>query len=317
MMTYKEINAFLSHFNTNSYNRSQIGNDKQIIIAIYEFLQKLNISKETIEILISNIAYLRKDRLNISLYLELLSKSLGYINNYELSDVIKVTKDIHDIYYDSVDEIPLEEYLHDTSDTRISKLFLNRNNKYIEKFFLSDESYEYLAELKLIAAIKLDKNEYKEFIGYLEDFEKYQKSYSPLLVFKTYNALRKNLKNNTQLFFDILFGNEYLVGLNKNSIQIEEIYKKNIFTEKKHPVKVIEPVQLDLFSYQEETKETEIKENINCFQICSIYNASELPDYEEEKDLLLYYNHLLNNKELIILPKLKNQTAPRYIYETN
>ena len=315
MMTYKDINAFLSHFNTNSYNRSQIGNDKQIIIAIYEFLKKLNISKETIEILISNIAYLRKDHINIPLYLELLSKSLGYINEYELQDVIKVTKDIHDIYYDSVEEIPLEEYLHDTSDARISKLFLNRNNKYIEKFFTSDESYEYLVDLKLLAAIKLDKNEYKEFIGYLEDFEQYQKSYSPLLVFKTYNELRPELKNNSKLFFDILFGNEYLVGLNKNSIQIDEIYKKNIFASAKHPVKVIEPVQLSLFDTEEE--KPEVKENINCFQICSIYNATELPDYEEEKDLLVYYNHLLNSKEMIILPKLKNQTTHHYIYETN
>ena len=317
MMTYKDINAFLSHFNTNSYNRSQIGNDKQIIIALYEFLQKLNISKETIEILISNIAYLRKDHLNIPLYLELLSKSLGYINDYELEDVIKVTKDIHDIYYDSVEKISLEEYLHDTSDTRISKLFLNRNNKYIEKFFTSDESYEYLAELKLIAAIHLNKNDYKEFIGYLEDFSKYQKEYSPLLVFKKYNELRKYLKPITKLFFDILYGNEYLVGLNKNSIQIDEIYKKNIFTEKKQPVRVIEPVQLDLFSYNELDNTPAVKEDIKCFQICSIYNAAELPDFQEEKDLLLYYNHLLNNKEMIILPKLKNQSNAKYIYEIN
>jgi hypothetical protein len=316
MMTYKDINAFLSHFNTNSYNRSQIGNDKQIIIAIYEFLKKLNISKDTIEILISNIAYLRKERINIPLYLEILSKSLGYINNYELTDVIKVTKDIHDIYYDSVEEIPLEEYIHDTSDARIAKLFLNRNNKYIEKFFTSDESYEYLVDLKLLAAIKLDKNEYKEFIGYLEDFDQYQKSYSPLLVFKTYMELRDELKDNSKLFFDILFGNEYLVGLNKNNIQVEEIYKKNIFADTKQPVKVIEPVQLDLFTYKDEIK-PEVKENINCFQICSIFNAKTLPDYQEEKDLLLYYNHLLDSKEMIILPKLKTETAHRYIYETN
>ena len=46
MMTYKEINEFLMSFNTTSYNRSQIGNNKQIIISIYEFLNKLNLSKE-------------------------------------------------------------------------------------------------------------------------------------------------------------------------------------------------------------------------------------------------------------------------------
>ena len=73
MMTYESINKFLSHFNTNSYNRSQIGNNKHLIITVYEYLIKLNVSKETAETLISNIAYLSKDHLNISLYLLKLS----------------------------------------------------------------------------------------------------------------------------------------------------------------------------------------------------------------------------------------------------
>ncbi|HIS17703.1 MAG TPA: hypothetical protein IAC02_03730, partial [Candidatus Coprovivens excrementavium] len=50
-MTYKEISKFLSSFNTNSYNRSQIGNKKQTIINIYELLKKLNINSKNIEIL--------------------------------------------------------------------------------------------------------------------------------------------------------------------------------------------------------------------------------------------------------------------------
>ena len=101
MMTYKEINEFLMSFNTTSYNRSQIGNSKQIIISVYEFLNKLNLSKKNIDIIITNIAYLNKDEINIALYLELLSKSIGFATSYDLREVIKVVKEIHDIYFKS------------------------------------------------------------------------------------------------------------------------------------------------------------------------------------------------------------------------
>ena len=317
MMTYKEINEFLSHFNTNSYNRSQIGNDKHIIITIYEYLIKLNVSKETAEILINNIAYLKKDKLNISLYLEILSKSLGYVNEYDLSDIIKVTKSIHDIYYKNASKCALDDYIHDTSDIRLTKLFLNRNNKYIEKVFEENDVLEYLSDLKLLSAIALDKNDYKEFIGYLDDFKQYKNQYSPLIVIKTYEKLRKSLSGLTRLFWDIYFGNEYLVALNKNSIPVEDIYNKNIFKYDNRNKKTLAmPVQLDLFSYQE-PKEPVIKENVNYLQVCSIYNTNELPDFAEEKDLLMYYKNLLDDKEVIILPKLKDNSRQTYVYELN
>ena len=316
MMTYQEINEFLSHFNTNSYNRSQIGNDKHIIITIYEYLIKLNISKETAEILISNIAYLRKDNLNISLYLELLSKSLGYLSEYDLKDIIKVTKDLHDIYYKNASKYDLDDYIHDTSDVRLSRLFLNRNSKYIEKVFENNDVADYLCSLKLIAAMDLDKNDYKEFIGYLEDFKQYKDQYSPLLVIKTYEKLRESLKAINRLFWDIYFANEYLVALNKNNIPVEDIYNKNIFKyDSKNRKQLAIPVQLDLFSLEE--PKPEIHEDVNCLQVCSIYNSSELPEFEEEKDLLMYYRNLLEDKEVIILPKLKNNTRQTYIYELN
>ena len=35
-MSYQEIGDFLSHFNSTSYNRSQIGNDKTTIAKIYD-----------------------------------------------------------------------------------------------------------------------------------------------------------------------------------------------------------------------------------------------------------------------------------------
>ena len=323
MMTYKEINEFLMSFNTTSYNRSQIGNSKQIIISIYEFLNKLNISKENIDIIISNIAYLNKDNTNIALYLELLSKSIGFATQYDLREVIKVVKEIHDIYFKSSANILLEEYLHDTNDNRIRKLFLNRNNKYLIKNFESDTALSYISDLKLATAIVLEQKEYKEFINYIDNFENYQDSYSPLLVFKTYRKIRKQLKEDKRLFWDILFGNEYIVALNKHSMPINEIFKKNIYNNYKRNKKVDSEqltVQLDLFSYLEESTREDIinvNEDLNSFQLCTIYNSSDLPNYEEEKDLIMYYEKLLNNKDMIVLPKLKNQVVASYQYELN
>ena len=165
------------------------------------------------------------------------------------------------------------------------------------------------------AAIALDKNDYKEFIGYLESFKIYKDQYSPLIVIKTYEKMRKSLRGINRLFWDIYFGNEYLVALNKNSIPVEDIYNKNIFKyDNRNKKKLAMPVQLDLFSYQED-QEPVVNENINYLQVCSIYNMSELPEFEEEKDLLMYYKNLLKDKEIIILPKLKSSTKQTYIYE--
>lgn len=323
MMTYKEINEFLTSFNTTSYNRSQIGNNKQIIISIYEFLKKLNVSKENIDIIISNIAYFNKDNINIALYLELLSKSIGFATQYDLREVIKVVKEIHDVYYNSSSNILLEEYLHDTSENKIKKLFLSRNNKYLSKSFASKVSLDYVSDLKLASAIALNQKEYKEFIGYIDSFESYQDSYSPLLVFKTYLKVRKSLKEEKRLFWDILFGNEYIVALNKHNMPINEIFKKNIYSTSKRKTEDTSKqvsVQLDLFSYLEESEEEEIltiNEDLNSFQLCTIFNSSDLPDYNEEKDLIMYYEKLLNNKNMIVLPKLKNQMVTAYEYELN
>ena len=99
MMSYQEISEFLTSFNINSYNRTQIGNSKQYIITIYEYLKKLNINATNINLIMSNIAYLNKETTNIALYLELLSKSLGFAHNYDLKEVLKTVKEIHDIYY--------------------------------------------------------------------------------------------------------------------------------------------------------------------------------------------------------------------------
>ncbi len=319
MMAYQEINEFLTSFNINSYNRTQIGNSKQLIITIYEFLSKLNINKSNIETILSNIAYLNKDNTNIALYLELLSKSLGFAHSYDLKEVLKTVKEIHDIYFKSSSLVPLEEYIHDTTDERIRKLFLNRNSKYLMKIFESPEAIKAIGDLKFASAIALDSKEYKEFLSYIDEFEKFQDYYSPLLIFKTYSKVRKDLKENKRLFWDILFGNEYVVALTKHNMPTKDIFKKNIYSnyKKKQSSKQI-AIQLDLFSYLEDEEEsTYITEDINSFQLCTIYNSNELPDYEEEKDLLLYYRNLIKGKETIILPKLKTNRISSYQYNLN
>ena len=162
MKSILEINEFLKHFNYNSYNREQIGYDKKNILTIYEFLKKLNIPEELIVSLINNIAYFKVRDLNIPLFLEILSRSISFLNLYDLSELIKVVKEVHDVYYDNARQIPLEEYLHDTEETRLEKLFLDRNNKYLIKVFNNEQ---YINELKFASALALDNKEYKEFLS--------------------------------------------------------------------------------------------------------------------------------------------------------
>ena len=107
MSTYEEINRFLSQFKTDSYNREQIGNNKQLIIKVFEYITKFNVYKKQAETIINNIAYLKKDRVNIPIYLELLIKSIGYLDTYKLKDVIMVVKQIHDIYIENANKIDL------------------------------------------------------------------------------------------------------------------------------------------------------------------------------------------------------------------
>lgn len=313
------MNEFLESYKSESYNKNQIGNNIVIINSIYEFLNKIGISGYNVEQLIRNIAYLNQNSINIPLYLELLSKSLGYLTDYELKDIISVTKEIHDIYYRHSTQISLEEYLHDLNDVRLKKLFLNRNNKYLNKNFSAPEIVDYVTDLKLAAAIALDSKNYKYFINYIDNFEAYKASYSPILMFKQYTKVRKHLKNTTLIFWDILFGNEYIVALNKNNIDIKDIYQKNVFNKSPKPkTKETENlVQLDLFTYQDEVEEKlTIPSEIKSIQICTIYNATYLPNFNKEQDILGYYKNILNSKEMIVLPKLKKESNHQYVYET-
>ena len=87
-------------------------------------------------------------------------------------------------------------------------------------------------------------------------------------------------------------------------------------TQIEKPRKNSEPVQLDIFTYQE-IEETPKVEEINAFQISYIFESDKLPQLDAEKDILEFYKSLLNNKRLIVLPKLKTKKYGSYVYETN
>lgn len=307
-MSSKALNEFLSTFNPDSYNRSQFGNDKNTIIKMYEYLEKINLEKQDITTIINNIAYLQTKNINVPLYLELMSKSLGFYEEHSLDSIIKVVKEIHDIYNQYANVIPLDEYIHETEDNKIRKIFLNQNNKYILKTYNQEFCHKLIADLKFAAAIALDQKEYQDFVSFVDEYEKFQETYSPLILFRTYTIVRNELKNESKLFWDILFGNEYIVSLIKNGISVNQIYKTNVFRQKEKQSTKIE--QLDLFTYQDISEEN--FEEIKTFQITTIYNAAKLPTFEKEKDIIYYYRMLQDNKEKIDLPKLKGNGV--YLY---
>ncbi len=302
-MSYQEIGEFLSHFNSTSYNRSQIGNDKTTIAKIYDFLKRLNLSKSDIEQLINNISYLRKEDINLPLFLEILSRTLGYIEDYKLSTIIKITKQTHDIYYRDVPDITIDDYIHLIEIDRIKKLFLSKNMKH--KTF----NLNYIADIKFASAIALETKDYQEFMSYLEN-----PNTSILQSFTMYIKLRTKLPEEAKLYWDLYFGEEYLVLLNKASIPFEDIFQKNTYRRKKKVE--IEPIQLDLFTYEDTSKEELELDNYTIFQFSSMYESKDIPDLESEKELLSYYNNLIEGKKYVVLPKYKGYSNNKYIFNT-
>jgi len=305
MSTYEEINRFLSQFKTDSYNREQIGNNKQLIIKVFEYITKFKVYKKQAETIINNIAYLKKDSVNIPIYLELLSKSIGYLDTYKLKDVIMVVKQLHDIYIESANKIELDEYIHATDDEKTRKLFLTLNNKYLNRSFTNEDVLPYVSNLKFALAVELSGKEYQDFINYIDNFETFQNTYSPLLMYKTYLRVRDSLKDNSKLFWDLLFGNEYMVALVKHNLSIKDIHNKSSYNKNTKDKKVV--------NYHDSVQ-LEVASNLDKFQIIAIYEDNLLTDYETEKDMLSYYERLEEyKKEKIVLPKLKNKG--NYMYQ--
>lgn len=303
--------SFLSNFKYKAYSKSQIGYNPQIINSLYDYLARLNLPNKSITIIINNLAYFLTNDLNLPLYLELLSKSLGFINSYRLQDIIKTVYELHNIYYPGAKKISLEEYFHSSKEQQIKKIFL-RHHRYIYRDFSNHLGF--LNDLKLASAINLDTKTYQDFMNVIDNFTTNIENYSPLLTFKIYLKIRNNLKNVSKLFWDIFFGNEYIVCFYKYKLKINDIYSPNIISFKDYNLSK-EPIQLDLFTYLDYTEEPFIDDTITEFQISTIYHSYALPDFNTEKDLLAYYEKLLTNKENIQLPKLKSSSSTSYQYE--
>lgn len=311
-----EVNEFLKHFNYNLYNNEQIGFDKKTILDIYDLLKKINLPESLISTLLNNIAYLKSSSINIPLFLEILIRSIGFISIYELNEVIKVVKEIHDLYYKNARKIPFEEYLHDTEETRLKKIFLDRNNKYLIKDFTNIE--QYINELKFAAALSLDQKKYNEFLSYIDDFIFNKERYSPMVNFKTYSKIRASLKATAKLYWDIYYGLEYIIAFNKHNLRITDIYNQNTYNEKEIKENIGEAIQLDIFTYQEyEDKKVSLPKDLKLLQISSLYNQANIPGSNTEKELLAYYNNFLKSRDVINLPKLKAHHNPSYIFEIN
>lgn len=318
MLSYLEINEILKKFDANLYNKFQVGSDKKLILSIYEFLNHLNLSKEIIEPLMKHIAYLNIKEIDLVFYLEILSKSLGFINKYSLKEVLDTLKLVHDVYKRE-NSFSLEEYLHEIPENRMRRLFLDRNGKYLEKYF-NNECLVFISDLKLSAAITLGQKEYNEFICYIDDFKKYQGTYSPFKLFRTYFKVRRKLSRESCLFWDIIYGIEYILSLYKSNIDLKEIYKENVFIKEDYRRKANNKiVQLDLFTYQDTDSYLRVNEDIKGFQLCTLYNSKEVPSFKQETELIEYYNKLIKKgkKNVIVLPKLKNQVRTSYHLEIN
>ena len=135
-----------------------------------------------------------------------------------------------------------------------------------------------------------------------------------LQAFTLYIKLRRKLNNESRLYWDLYFGTEYIVLLNKANIPFEDIFKKNLNRRKRK--ERIEPIQLDLFTYEEDTKDELELDNYSIFQFNSMYDSKDIPDLESEKELLSYYNNLIEGKNFVVLPKYKGSSNNKYIFNT-
>ena len=86
------------------------------------------------------------------------------------------------------EQITLDEYIHLTEEEKTRKLFLTLNNKYLNRHFITEDILPYVGDLKFALAIELSNKEYQDFINYIDNFELFQNTYSPLIMYKTYDT---------------------------------------------------------------------------------------------------------------------------------
>lgn len=204
------------HFKKN-YNDNQLGSNENKVNRINQYLKKLKLNFTIRETIINYLSYQPEDSINCALYLDILSKSLSYIETMELSDLLPIVKNVHDVYQ-NITDLRLINFINLTPDEVIDKLYVGD----YKHSFETEELQQYLNNLRFTAAINLDNKQYKNLFNSLSG----NITYSAHYIFTLYKKLRKNLDKEPLVFFDIYFANEYLIELHKVNINIGEISKR-------------------------------------------------------------------------------------------
>ena len=289
---------FLNNFDFNKYSVDLLGSDKKSITKVFEYLVKQDMDKPLIKAIINHIATYSRDNINIPLFLCLLSVSLGYMPEYNLDLVLSTVKNVHDIYCNSAPKIDFDEFAHLKEDEMLWRVFVI-NGKVIPRLF-NDTDFNYINDLKFSCAVNLQNNEYQAFVNNI-----YENDNDQLVMFNIYKGLRMNISKVNRIYWDIIFGINYLLTLDKYDVDVNKIYSG---TSKARLENERDYIQLDIFNYKDFDK-TDNKYKV--FQINNCYNNLDIPKLDENK-LISFYRSLVENKDFVFLPKYKEHNNYNY-----
>ena len=308
---------FINYRFKKNYNETQLGSNEDKISRIKQYLKKLKITYTRRETIIDFLSFQLEEDINCALFLDILSKSLNFIDTMELNDLLKVIKNVHDIY-ENVTDLNLNEFINLSQDEAIDRLYIGSE---IKRSFEKESLDQYLNNLRFTAAINLNNKEYRNLFNSLSN----NITYSAHYIFNLYKQLRKNLDLETLTFFDIYFANEYLIELHKININISEITSrrtstnynrktnyKSYYAQKFEYVDDLRPsLQLDIFTLTKIDEYTKF-ENIYInnydlfeFEEFQVSNLLEIEDLPIEETKYGIKKIIENSKERFILPKAK------------
>ena len=310
---------FINYRFKKNYNETQLGSNEDKISRIKQYLKKLKMTYTRRETVIDYLAFQIEEDINCALYLDILSKSLNFIDTMELNDLLRIIKNVHDIY-ENVTDLKLNEFINLSQDEVIDRLYIGSE---IKRSFAKEELEQYLNNLRFTAAINLSNKEYKNLFNSLSN----NITYSAHYIFNLYKQLRKNLDLETLTFFDIYFANEYLIELHKININISEITSrrtsanynrkanyKSYYAQKFEYLDDLRPtLQLDIFTVDKIDNYTKFSNyyistyetfEFEGFQVSNLFEIENLPIEETKYGVKKIIE---NSKERFSLPKVKHE----------
>ena len=316
---------FINYRFKKNYNETQLGSNEDKISRIKQYLKKLKMTYTRRETVIDYLAFQIEEDINCALYLDILSKSLNFIDTMELNDLLRVIKSVHDIY-ENVTDLNLNEFISLSQDEVIDRLYVGSE---IKRSFEKEELEQYLNNLRFTAAINLSNKKYRNLFNSLSN----NITYSAHYIFNLYKQLRKNLDLETLTFFDIYFANEYLIELHKININISEITSrrtstnynrktnyKSYYAQKFEYEDELRPsLQLDIFSVDKVDEYTKCKNkyikeyepfDFEGFQVSNLLLIDDLPIEETKYGVKKIIE---SSKEQIDLPKVKKEEVSKEI----